>query len=627
MNTESVLVPQHEAVKRSKTLTSKSNLYHQNARWQEKLRTLQEMLRMCEQPDFPEAEPRKQQVLFEIGGLWRRSGQYDKASSVLQQALDVFPHAGPTQRAQILGELGVVFRHANQYERARERFREQYQLGRQAALEAEAEICRAVGNEGMSIYNIAQQKQPLDSTLLKTAIDLLDERVLRARKLRDDLLKHDPFSKYVAIARSWETIGLDHLSVCYVAAGETTKAIEIAEESQAIQQGNEPTITALSLFYYGYALWHDGQHSKALGLWNAPTGTCSSPTALCKEPTRERVIFLKLMADAGVGFDTYDEQGFSPLDYVCLSDTQDATEMAEVILNDYRRQLRIKHHGSVTAPPPGGVHEIIEQTIAIRKRQAQLRRHYRITFQEHIRPQLWTGRSNVIRDLRKTYAQLLFESESLAEMCDDFRFVSFSDFKRLNRLPSSYDGLATTASEAREASFVVFVSYRWLGLTSVPSREGPDDINNTQWQRMTLAIEAFLEENKQVDRECLDIWLDYACVDQQNHDQRRRGIDALPLLVTQCDAMISLVDETYYERAWCAVEVLLIRELVQSYGSHVWWEHILNSPQTDLIHGTLQKGGVGRDFDVSRLKLTREEEDRPKLDFLVRQSKLLGKRD
>lgn len=91
--------------------------------------------------------------------------------------------------------------------------------------------------------------------------------------------------------------------------------------------------------------------------------------------------------------------------------------------------------------------------------------------------------------------------------------------------------------------------------------------------------------------------------------------------------MISLVDETYYERAWCAVEVLLIRELVQSYASHTWWEHTLQAPKTDRIHGALRKGDVQRYLEISNLKLTREELDRPKIDFLVKQSKLLGNRD
>ena len=58
-------------------LMNRSNNYHIKAQWQEKLRTLQEALAICEETGFPEAEQRKQQVLFEMGGIRRRFGQYD----------------------------------------------------------------------------------------------------------------------------------------------------------------------------------------------------------------------------------------------------------------------------------------------------------------------------------------------------------------------------------------------------------------------------------------------------------------------------------------------------------------------------------------------------------------------
>jgi len=109
---------------------------------------------------------------------------------------------------------------------------------------------------------------------------------------------------------------------------------------------------------------------------------------------------------------------------------------------------------------------------------------------------------------------------------------------------------------------------------------------------------------------------DYACVDQKDAQEKQRGIDALPLAVTQCNAMISLVDGTYYERAWCAVEFMLMRALCKSYELHQWWEH---------ANGTLRKGDMEQVLNVDNLKLTKEGVDRPKIDFLIRQSKLLGR--
>ena len=67
--------------------------------------------------------------------------------------------------------------------------------------------------------------------------------------------------------------------------------------------------------------------------------------------------------------------------------------------------------------------------------------------------------------------------------------------------------------------------------------------------------------------------------------------------------------------------------LLESYGVHQLWEHVLDSPKNDLSIGSSKKGEDCRSFDVTRLKLTNEKLDRPKIDFLMRQSKLLGKDD
>lgn len=106
---------------------------------------------------------------------------------------------------------------------------------------------------------------------------------------------------------------------------------------------------------------------------------------------------------------------------------------------------------------------------------------------------------------------------------------------------------------------------------------------------------------------------------------RDRGIDALPFAVTQCDAMISLIDETYWTRAWCAVEVMLVTELQRAYGLHSWFEHRLRNPHADSSSGELLPGDLKRSIDVSKLQLTKEDLDRPKITFLTRQSKLLGR--
>jgi tetratricopeptide (TPR) repeat protein len=448
-----------------------------------------------------------------MGGIRRRFGQYDQAVKTLLQALEAFEHASPIVRAKILGELGVVYRHSNEFSKAQKVFNDQYRLARETALEAEAELCRAIGNEGMSAYNLSQQKQPNDTDLLNTAFDQLRERIRRAQDLHQRLLKESPKSRYVDLSKSWETIGMDRLTLCHIAAGDTAEAVRLAEESQRSQTGDDPTIRAFSRFFYGNALWSNGQHDEALQQWNAPPGTCASAMALCKEPSAEHTEYLKLLAQAGVDFDSYDEQGFSALDYAVLSDNQDAKQMIEIILDAFRKFLRQTFEGYIPKLSGSEIKEKVEEEIAMRTRQAQLRRQYRAILQEHIRPELRTENSDSIQKLRTIYAKLLSDP-SKQTMFDAFHYVKYSDFQKLQRLPLSTDRLtkrfphaAGEIADEDEDHFIIFFSYRWIGRTSDPPIEGPDDDNDTQWRRMMNAIDEFLKKRRDVKPKQLSLWL------------------------------------------------------------------------------------------------------------------------
>ena len=488
----------------------KANQYHKKALWQEKLRLLQEALALCDEPDFPEADARRQELLYGLGGIRRRLGQYDQAEQMLQQSLQAFPTASPLKRASILGELGVVFINSNRFSEAREATREQYALARDAApsLEAEVELCRAVGNEGMAAYLISQQKQPYDAALLDTASAQIWERIERAQNLQRRLRTEDLKSNYVAMARAWETIGLDRLTLCYIAAGKTAEAVEIAEKSQQRQTHIDPTVTALSKFFYGKALWSNGRRDEALRQWNAPPGTCSSPMAFCKEPAAEHTEYVRLMASAGVNLDMYDEQGFTALDYAVLSDNSDAKDMIPIIVNALRLGLRRDINHEFPGLTNQEVEEKLNEEILIRERQAELRRQYRTILQEHIRPELRIKNSNSLKKLRILYANFLSQDPKTRSMFSRFNYVKFTEFTRHGKLPIYNAGLTDqfaddaggTAPEDEDI-FILFFSYRWLG------RNVPDDDNGTQWNRMMSAIQGFLKINHHVQPERLGLWL------------------------------------------------------------------------------------------------------------------------
>lgn len=105
------------------------------------------------------------------------------------------------------------------------------------------------------------------------------------------------------------------------------------------------------------------------------------------------------------------------------------------------------------------------------------------------------------------------------------------------------------------------------------------------------------------------------------------GVSALPMILAQCNAVISLVDDKYHNRAWCSVEVMMAQTLKKSYNLQLWYEHVLEQPDQNREEGDggwiLREGPTDLEVVMADKQLTFEE-DRPKVLFLERQSKLLG---
>jgi hypothetical protein len=95
------------------------------------------------------------------------------------------------------------------------------------------------------------------------------------------------------------------------------------------------------------------------------------------------------------------------------------------------------------------------------------------------------------------------------------------------------------------------------------------------------------------------------------------------MLLAQCDAVISLADDYYYSRAWCALEIVIIQILKKSYQKHQWYTHTPSSERdSESKKWTLGAGPLDLDITAADKGLT-VEEDRPKIVFLERQTKLL----
>lgn len=83
--------------------------------------------------------------------------------------------------------------------------------------------------------------------------------------------------------------------------------------------------------------------------------------------------------------------------------------------------------------------------------------------------------------------------------------------------------------------------------------------------------------------------------------------------------MISLIDDTYYERSWCCIEVKMIQTIRKAYNLHLWYEHVTDREGKE----SLREGSMELEIDMAEKKVTYEA-DRPGLLFLERQTNLLG---
>lgn len=113
---------------------------------------------------------------------------------------------------------------------------------------------------------------------------------------------------------------------------------------------------------------------------------------------------------------------------------------------------------------------------------------------------------------------------------------------------------------------------------------------------------------------------DFVCVDQ---DDPMSGVSALPMIIAQCNAIISLSDDQLHERAWCSVESIMIQTLKRVYNVHVWYEQVLDDGTDGIRNCILRDGPMDLRIVMADKRLTFET-DRPKVLFLERQCKLLA---
>ncbi|GAP92998.1 putative tetratricopeptide repeat protein 28 [Rosellinia necatrix] len=522
-------------------------------------------LSICDGTRFLQETRYRYMVLAELGYAYRMLGRYLKASECLEEMVQNMPHNNEHLKAT--GELAVVYRQLGKLHDSKRACEEQYETARH--LGSELEMSRAIGNLGMVNYQLFllhHRQEDLD-----IAIDQLDERVDRCQRLRKAATSLEESSARAAEIQSAvarEAIAFARLSLCHTARGDIDKAIDTVLECQRLSlQSGDPN---------GY----------------------TPVAALSKEPSEEHRGYIREMIDAGADLTARDESGYSALDYAVYN----GDKLTQNLLMDaFRRGLSLE--------------EVEEHRM-----ESVLRKGYRELFQDKLRPVLLQpDKQFSIKQLRQVYAKILAIDWEKAAQFDTFKYVRYTDFLRFGKLPKSNDNLTRRIEDDPGADdYIIFISYTWAKKRG--GQFSPDDPQNTKYHTMTRAVESFLQTHSTVDRRAVCIWIDWACIDQIDRAAQARGVAALPMCIAQCNAMISIVDHHYYDRAWCCVEVVTIRALQRSYDAHRWFEY---EKHVGGGKGVLRDGRLlGKPLNVALAGVTLES-DRPKLRFLERQAKLL----
>ncbi|KFY89944.1 hypothetical protein V498_06244 [Pseudogymnoascus sp. VKM F-4517 (FW-2822)] len=552
-------------------------------------------------------------TLGELGKTNRRFGRYEVAERFLQDACAGLLNT--PEHATLSGELGVVYRHMNRLSEAKDSFKLQYDTAK--SLNIETEMCRAIGNLGMVNYQLWETSH--DDEILELAIQQLQERVIRCENIRAYLsttcMDATSASQLPLQLEIWAAVALARLSLCFSARGDKEESFNTAAAGlQHAKRTGDPTVIAISHFFCGRASTLKGQMEEALRSFNACEG-CTPAIAFCKEPSKEHHKYLEYMVAAGANMEIMDDDGYKALDYAVFNGDKTS---ADLVLTGLRRQH--SERGNV-------VDKLLQW-----QEEAKRRKGYRELFQEKLRPTLLAGGQDCIAKLRVVYADALSADHERRDLFDWFKTIPYPSFAGFGRLPRSSDNIAEKFTPdrqdglGRKRKFVIFFSYRWLHPIEGPAAGMADDIHHTQYGRMKRSVEDLLIMRPDIVAEDLHVWMDFACIDQ---DASQKGVAALPLFLAQSDVVISLVDDQYYDRAWCCVEALMIKRLRGSYNTHLWYEQPSKGNGGDekgpgmASYESLREVSMELEIGVAEKKLSYES-DRENIIFLERQSLLLS---
>jgi len=126
-----------------------------------------------------------------------------------------------------------------------------------------------------------------------------------------------------------------------------------------------------------------------------------------------------------------------------------------------------------------------------------------------------------------------------------------------------------------EGMTVVFVSHAWMRPNVDAALAHPDDEAGTKFEVLSNALMQVAADRD----EDLFIWLDFACIDQDDKEKKMKGVMSLPAYVSKASLLIvplqepltvwetNVLDAPYYgTRAWCRVEQYIFSVTQRAQG-------------------------------------------------------------
>lgn len=153
-----------------------------------------------------------------------------------------------------------------------------------------------------------------------------------------------------------------------------------------------------------------------------------------------------------------------------------------------------------------------------------------------------------------------------------FAVVPFNVLKEHGRIPRSDSGLTTPGKEMLPGTKVAFLSHRWL--RPWPSEEEtlangkqwaggphPDDEENSKFNLIINGIEHLARE-REWHLDLLAVWLDFACVEQDDQQKRQAGVNSLLGYMARCKFIIIPALE--------APKYPVVHRMPSDYGIRAW---------------------------------------------------------